>query len=86
MSAHPSRLPVIDGTDFQIVLVGAEAGFNLPELMIAGHGLCWRQIIGAMDQNGMQPIPSAASLIPTASRVTLPSPGKDRKAAISRGC
>lgn len=32
MSAHPSRLPVIDGTDFQIVLVGAGAGFDLPEM------------------------------------------------------
>ncbi len=57
MGLYPPRLPVIDGSDFQVVLVGTKAGFDLPELVILGDGRLGCEIVLAMDSDGMQPIP-----------------------------
>ena len=57
MGLYPPRRPVIDGSDFQVMLVGAEAGFDLPELVILGDGRLGCEIVPAMDNNGVQPVP-----------------------------
>ena len=36
MSPDPLWGPVIDGPDLKVVLVGAEAGFDFPQLVISG--------------------------------------------------
>ena len=40
MRTHPLRRPVIDRADLQIMLIGAEAGFDFPQLMIAAYEIC----------------------------------------------
>ena len=57
MGLYPPRRPVIDGSDFQVMLVGAEAGFDQPELVILGDGRLGCEIVPAMNDDGVQPVP-----------------------------
>jgi len=60
MGVHTARCTVIDRADFQIVLVGSEAGFDLPELVITGNRIFAGQFLhafGIVDENGMLSVP-----------------------------
>ena len=57
MSPDPPWGPVIDGPDLEIVLVGAEAGFDFPQLVISGNNILSVQIVCTMDQNSTKAIP-----------------------------
>ena len=58
MSPDPLWSPVIDGPDLEIVLVGAKAGFDLPQLVISGNNnILSVQIVCTMDQDSMKAIP-----------------------------
>ena len=54
--------PVIDGPDLKVMLVGAEAGFNFPQLVISGNNILSVQIVCTMDQNSMKAIPPGCVL------------------------
>ena len=41
----------------EIMLVGAEAGFDFPQLVISGNNILSVQIVCTMDQNSMKAIP-----------------------------
>ena len=51
MSPNPLWGPVMDGPDLEIMLVGAEAGFDFPELVISGNNILSVQIVRTMDQD-----------------------------------
>jgi len=60
MGARTARCPVIVRADFQVVPVGSEAGFDLPDLVIADNRIFAGQscrALGIVDENGMQPVP-----------------------------
>ena len=57
MSPDPLWGPVINGPDLEIMLVGAEAGFDFPQLVISGDNIQNVQIVCTMDQNSMKVIP-----------------------------
>ena len=57
MSPDPPWGPVIDGPDLKIMLVGAEAGFDFPQLVVSGNNTLSVQIVCTMDQNSMKAIP-----------------------------
>ena len=64
MSPDPLWGPVMDGPDLEIMLVGAEAGFDFPELVISGNNILSVQIVRTMDQDGMKAIPLGCVLDP----------------------
>ena len=49
--------PVINGLDLEIMLVGAEARFDFPQLVLSGDNIQSVQIVCTMDQNSMKAIP-----------------------------
>ena len=57
MSPDPLWGPVIDGPDLEVMLVGAEAGFDFPQLVISGNNILCVQIVCTMDQNCMKAVP-----------------------------
>ena len=57
MSLDPLWDPVIDGPDLKVMLVGAEAGFDFPQVVISGNNIMSVQIVCTMDQNCMKAVP-----------------------------
>ena len=64
MSPDPLWGPVIDGPDLEFMLVGAEAGFDFPQLVISGDNIQNVQIVCTMDQNSMKAVPLGCVLDP----------------------
>ena len=79
MSPDPLWGPVIDGPDLEVVLVGAEAGFDFPQLVISGNNILSVQIVCTMDQNSMKAIPFGCVLDQSLVNRNIASVGKDRK-------
>ena len=79
MSPDPLWGPVINGPDLEIMLVGAEAGFDFPQLVISGDNIQNVQIVCTMDQNSMKVIPLGCVLDQSLVNRNIASAGKDRK-------
>ncbi len=83
MGLYPPRRPVIDGSDFQVMLVGAEAGFDQPELVILGDGRLGCEIVPAMNDDGVQPVPLGCRVDLVLIKCDLARIGKREEAGIS---
>ena len=64
MSPNPLWAPVIDWSDLEIMLVGAAAGFEFPELVKSGNNILSIQIVCTTDQDGMKAAPLGCVLDP----------------------
>ena len=82
MSPDPLWGPVMDGPDLEIMLVGAEAGFDFPELVISGNNILSVQIVRTMDQDGMKAIPLGCVLDPGLVNRDIASVGKRQETTI----
>ena len=82
MSPDPLWGPVIDGPDLEIMLVGAEAGLDFPQLVISGNNILSVQIVCAMDQNSMKAIPLGTVLDPGLVNRNIASVGERQETTI----
>ena len=82
MSPDPLWSPVIDGPDLEIVLVGAEAGFDFPQLVISGNNIQSVQTVCTMDQDSMKAIPLGCVLDPGLVNSNIASVGERQETTI----
>ena len=82
MSPDPLWGPVINGPDLEIMLVGAEARFNFPQLVISGDNIQNVQIVCTMDQNSMKAIPLGCVLDPGLVNRNIASVGERQETTI----
>ena len=82
MSPDPLWGPVIDGPDFEIMFVGAEARFDFPQLVISGNNILSVQIVCTVDQNSMKAIPLCCVLDPGFVNRNIASVGERQETTI----